>query len=195
MKKQIITISREFGSGGRKIGKRVADRLGISFYDKDIIAKVAEETGFSEKFIEKKGEYSPVKNIFAYAFVGRDSSGTSIDDYLYAAQQKIILEIAQKEPCVIVGRCADYILRDREDCLNVFIHGEQAEKIERVMRLYEKSKEGAIKMMKDMDKKRSINYNYYTDREWGMVKNYAVTLNSSILGYDKCVDAIIELAE
>ena len=106
-----------------------------------------------------------------------------------------IKKIADEGPCVIVGRCADYILRDREDCLNVFIHGEQAEKIERVMRLYEKSKEGAIKMMKDMDKKRSINYNYYTDREWGMVKNYAVTLNSSILGYDKCVDAIIELAE
>lgn len=97
MSKNIITISREFGSGGRYIGKQVAESLGIAFYDKDIIAKVAEESGLDKDFIEKKGEYSPLKNVFSYAFVGRDSTGASLDDYLYSVQRKIILEIAEKE--------------------------------------------------------------------------------------------------
>ena len=132
MEKKIITISREFGSGGRFIGEEIAKKLGYEFYDKTIIGKIAEETGFSEKFIEEKAEYAPTKNIFSYAFVGRNSSGMSIEDYLNSIQRKIILDAVEKGPCVIVGRCDDYILKDREDCVNVFIHVEMKNKLERI---------------------------------------------------------------
>lgn len=193
MSRKIITISREFGSGGRYIGKQLAEKLGISFYDKDIILKTAEETGLSKKYIEQQGEHSPMKNIFAYAFVGRDVTGASMDDYVFNAQRKIILELAEKEDCVIVGRCADVILKDMEGCVNVFIHGERKEKIERIKKLYEKSEEEAVKLMKEMDKKRAINYKYNTDKEWGRAKNYTMCLNSSVLGYEKCVEMIASL--
>lgn len=193
MSRKIITISREFGSGGRYIGKQLAEKLGISFYDKDIILKTAEETGLSKKFIEQQGEHSPLKNMFAYAFVGRDTTGASMDDYVFNAQRKIILELAEKEDCVIVGRCADVILKDVEGCVNVFIHGEKQEKIERIKKLYEKSEEEAVKLMKEMDKKRAINYKYNTDQEWGRAKNYTMCLNSSALGYEKCVEMIANL--
>lgn len=193
MNRKIITISREYGSGGRYIGKQLAEKLGISFYDKDIILKTAEETGLSQKFIEQQGEHSPLKNMFAYAFVGRDTTGASMDDYVFNAQRKIILKLAEKEDCVIVGRCADVILKDMEGCVNVFIHGEKKEKIERIKKLYEKSEEEAVKLIKEMDKKRAINYKYNTDQEWGRAKNYTMCLNSSALGYDKCVEMIANL--
>lgn len=193
MSNRIITVSREFGSGGRFIGKEAAKKLGIRFYDKDIIAKVAEETGLSENFIEKKGEYAPGKSLFSYAFVSRDSAGRSLDDQLYAAQQKIILDIAQKESCVIVGRCADFILRDHENCVNVFIYGTEDTKKKRIMELYDKSEREAAKLLHEVDKKRSINYQYYTDQIWGKTQNYTLTLNSSKLGYEKCIDIICNL--
>ena len=195
MSRKIITISREFGSGGRYIGKQLAEMLGISFYDKDIILKTAEETGLSKKFIEQQGEHSPLKNMFAYAFVGRDTTGASMDDYVFNAQRKIILELAEREDCVIVGRCADVILKDMEGCVNVFIHGEKQEKTERIKKLYGKSEEEAVKLMKEMDKKRAINYKYNTDQEWGRAKNYTMCLNSSALGYEKCVEMIASLYE
>ena len=195
MSKNIITVSREFGSGGRAIGEAVAKRLNYQYYDKDIIAKVAKETGFSEEYVAKSGEYANSKNIFAYAFTGRDLNGMSIDDYVFNAQRKIILDIAEKGNCVIVGRCADYILRERDDVLNVFIIGEPEKKIERIKSMYTVSESEAKKLIKDTDKKRSINYNYYTDQIWGRNHNYAITLNSSILGMDKCIDIIEELAK
>lgn len=193
MNRKIITISREFGSGGRYIGKKLADELGISFYDKDIILKTAEETGLSEHFIEKQGEYSPIKNMFAYAFVGRDATGASMNDYVFNAQKKIILELAEKEDCVIVGRCADVILKDMEGCRNIFIYGEKEEKIKRISKLYEKTLEESAKLIKEMDKKRAINYKYNTDQEWGKTHNYTMCLNSSILGYERCVELISKL--
>lgn len=115
MKKRIITISREFGSGGRYIGEEISKKLGIEFYDKEIIAKVAEKTGFAKEFIEQKGEYAPLKNIFAYGLVGRDANGKSVDDMLYSVQREIIIEASDKSPCVIVGRNADYLLKDRDE--------------------------------------------------------------------------------
>lgn len=193
MKKRIITISREFGSGGRYIGAQLAKRLGIEFYDKEIIARVAEETGLSRDFVAQKGEYSPWKNSFAYAFVGRDNQGLSVEDKLYAAQAKIILDFIKKGPCVIVGRSADYILRDREDCLHVFIHGNPEQKTRRIMELYDKTETEAAKLMKDTDKKRSINYNYYTDRKWGALQNYHITLNSSEVGIETCVELLANM--
>ena len=193
MDKNIITISREFGSGGRYIGEKLAEKLGYTFYDKSIIAKIAEQTGLSEQFIAKKAEYAPSKNFFAYAFVGRTSGGSSIEDYINDFQRKIILEAADKGKCVIVGRCADYILKDREDCINLFIHSSAEKKLDRIMNLYKLSEKDALKQMKDMDKKRSINYRYYTDQEWGIAQNYTLSLDSGKLGYDKIIVIIYNL--
>ena len=124
MKKRIITISREFGSGGRFIGEEVAKKLGIAYYDKNIINEIAEKSGLSPEYIQENAELSPKKGLFAYAFAGRDVTGKSVEDLVYEAQRKVILELAEKEPCVIIGRNADYILKDRDDVLNVFIHGD-----------------------------------------------------------------------
>lgn len=192
---KVITISREFGSGGRTIGKALAKRLGIAFYDKELILKTAEETGFSKKFIEQQGEHSPLKNIFAYAFVGRDITGASMDDYVFQAQRKIILELAQKEDCVIVGRCADFILKEHPNAIHIFCHGEREEKCKRICELYGKTKEESYKLLKEMDKKRAINYKYCTDAEWGRARNYTMALNTSALGYEQCVELIAEVYE
>lgn len=193
MSYKVITISREFGSGGRFIGEETAKKLGIAFYDREIIAKVADDLGLSEKYVADRGEYAPSKNIFSYAFIGRDINGNSIADQIYSYQQKIIKELAAKEPCVIVGRSADYILSERDDVLNVFIQGNKADKIVRIKEIYSKSDDEAARMIKDTDKKRSVNYRYCTDQEWGSRKNYDIVLNSSTLGYDNCIDVISRL--
>lgn len=143
MSKRIITVSREFGSGGRHIAEQVAKRLGYQYYDK----------------------------------------------------RKIILDVADKEPCVIVGRCADEILRERDDCLNVFICGNVAEKTERIVRLYNLTEKEAQKKMREIDKKRSIHYDYYTDQKWGDARNYSISLNSSDVGYDRAIAIICTLAK
>ena len=192
MAKRIITISREFGSGGRFIGEEVAKQLGIKYYDKDIIAQIAEQSGFSPEYITEKAELSPKKGLFAYAFSGRDVTGKSIEDMVYEAQRKVILEIAEKESCVIIGRNADFILKDKDDVLNVFIHGDMPEKVARICKLYNVTEEEAERMMADIDKRRMTNYRFYTDQKWGMAKNYILSLNSSELGYDLCEKIIMD---
>lgn len=192
MKKKIIAISRQFGSGGRFIGEEVAKKLGIAYYDKDIIERIASESGLSSQYIEKNAELSPSKGILSYAFAARDITGKSIGDMVYEAQRKVILELTQKEDCVIVGRNSDFILRDRDDVLSVFIHGDLEEKTKRICDIYNVRKEEAIKMMDDIDKRRRTNYNFYTDRKWGMANIYSLCLNSSQLGYERCEDIIIK---
>lgn len=192
MAKRIITISREFGSGGRFIGEEIAKKLGIAYYDKNIISKIAEKSGLSPEYIQEKAELSTRKGLFAYAFTGRDITGKSVEDIVYEAQRKIILEIAEKEECVIIGRNADFILKDREDVLNVFIHGNIEKKTERICRLYDVDAAEAVKMMTDVDKRRMTNYNFYTEQKWGKADNYTLTLNSSKLGYDLCEKIIME---
>lgn len=193
MNVKIITVSREFGSGGRYLGEEIAKRLGWTYYDKEIILKTAEKTGLSEKFIEKSGEYAPAKNIFAYAFTGRNRAGSSLEDYMYSVQREIILDLAEQGNCVIVGRCADYILKDRADCMNVFICGNTKEKCERIRNLYQVTEEEAKRLLKETDKKRSLHYGYYTEREWGRAANYTICLNSSDIGYEGCMDILCGL--
>lgn len=195
MQRRIITISREFGSGGRFIGEEVAKKLGIAYYDKNIISQIAEESGLSPEYIQESAELSPKKGLFAYAFAGRDITGKSIEDIVYEAQRKVILELAEKESCVMVGRNADFILQDRDDVLNVFIHGNMPEKTKRISRLYNVSEQEAVKMMADVDKRRMINYNFYTEQRWGKASNYTLCLNSSQLGYDRCEAIIMECAK
>ena len=192
MTKKIITISREFGSGGRFIGEEVAQKLGIAYYDKDIIGQIAEQSGLSPKYIQENAELSPKKGMFAYAFTGRDITGKSIEDIVYEAQRKVIMEIAEKESCVIIGRNADFILKDKDNVLNIFIHGDMPEKVARICKLYNVTEEEAEKMMADIDKRRMTNYRFYTDQKWGMAKNYTLSLNSSELGYDLCEKIIMD---
>ena len=191
MAKRIITISREFGSGGRFIGEEVAKQLGIAYYSENIIDQIAQQSGLSPEYIEENAELSPKRGFFAYAFSGRDITGKSVDDMLYEAQREVILEIAEKEPCVLIGRNADFILKDRDDVLNVFIYGDMPEKIKRICKLYNVTEDGAVKLIKDTDKRRRINYNFYTEQKWGMASNYTLSLNSSQLGYARCEKMIM----
>lgn len=192
MAKRIITISREFGSGGRFIGEEVAKKLGMAYYDKEVINQIAEQSGLAPEFVQNSAELSPRKGIFAYAFSGRDITGKSVEDMVYEAQQKVILEIAEKEDCVIIGRNADFILRNRIDVFNVFVHGNMPEKIKRICKLYDVTESEAAKMITDTDKRRMANYNFYTEQKWGMACNYTLSLNSSQLGYEKCMQIIID---
>ena len=195
MKKRIITISREFGSGGRTIGKMLAERLGIPCYDKELIEKLSQATGFDPKYIEEQGEYAPSKNLFSYAFVGRNINGMSVSDYLWNEQRKKILELAEQESCVIVGRCADYILREREDVLNVFVHAPVADRAKRIVEVYGETAVAPEIRLREKDKKRAINYKYYTEQEWGRSQNYHLTIDSSAFGIEGCVDMIFDLVK
>ena len=192
MSNKVITISREFGSGGKYIGILVAKKLGIPCYDRDIIEKIAEESGFVDDFIKRVSEYAPSKSIFAYSFVGRSASGESIEDKIFAIQEKVIRELADKGPCVIVGRSADYILR-KYDTLDVFVYAPLEDKIARTMRFKNLSEKEAKKLVKDTDKRRSINYKYYTGKNWGERENYTVMLNSTALGIEKTAEFIAEI--
>lgn len=191
MDKKIITISREFGSGGRFIGEEVAKKLGFACYDKNIIGQIAEKSGLAPEYIRESAELSPKKGLFAYAFAGHDITGKSVEDLVYETQRKVILELAEKESCVIIGRNADFILKDRNDVLNVFIYGDLPEKVERICRLYHVSEQEAVRMMTDIDKRRMTNYNFYTEQKWGKASNYTVCLNSSRIGYERCEEIIV----
>ena len=122
-------------------------------------------------------------------------NGISLNDYVWNAQRKIILDLAEKGPCVIVGRCADFILRDRDDCFNVFIHADEKFKAERIVKEYGETDKSPEKRLREKDKKRKINYKYYTDQDWGVCDNYDISLNTGTLGIDKCVDIIEELVK
>lgn len=189
MSNKIITISREFGSGGKYIGILVAKKLGIPFYDKDIIEKIAEESGLVNDFIKRVSEYAPSKSIFAYSFLGRNANGESLEDKVFVLQKKVIRELADKGPCVIVGRSADYILKDY-DTMDVFIYADMKEKVERTMNFKSLSKREAEKLIKETDKRRSINYKYYTGKTWGEYTNYTLMLNSTQLGVEKTAEFI-----
>lgn len=190
---KIITISREYGSGGKYIGELVASKLGIPFYDKEIIQKIADETGFAPEYIANSAEYAPSKSFFAYALSSRNQIGESVEDQINRVQRGIILDIAEKGDCVIVGRSADHVLKGKHDTIDVFIHGDTPAKKERVCKYRGVKPAEAEKLMRDIDKKRSINYKYYTGETWGEAKNYTITLNSTRIGVENCADIIAGL--
>ena len=197
MEKKIITISREFGSGGRTIGRLVAEKLSIPFYDKELVEHIALESGFAPNYIEEHGEHSPGKSIFSYAFANQSvpgiMNGLSAADFLWNVQCNVILQLADKGPCVIVGRNADYILKDREDCLHAFIHADTAFRADRIVRLYGESEKSPETRLAEKDKRRRVNYNHYTGRTWGVAQNYDICLDSSVLGVEKCADIILSI--
>ena len=198
MNTRIITISREFGSGGRTVGKIVAERLGIACYDKELVAKVAKESGLAEQFIRENGEYAESANAFLFNWAlgtGLDGGVLPISDQLYIIQHNIIRNLAEKESCVIVGRCADYILRERTDCLNTFIHASMEFRIRQITQHYGETPAKPEKFLRDRDKKRQNYYRHYTGRQWGVVQNYQLALESSALGIEACADLIVKAAE
>ena len=188
MKNRVITISREFGSGGRTIGRRTAEKLGIPCYDAELIQKIAEESGFTADYIKEEGEYAH-RGFLASAFDNR-TFGPTNQDKLWIIQRSIIIDLAEKGPCVIVGRCADYILKDKADCLTVFIHADMEYRAERIVKEYGERDESPEQRLKDKDKRRAAYHRFYTDMKWGQAQNYHLCLDSGKLGIEKCVEII-----
>ena len=185
----VITISREYGSGGRYVGKLIADKLGIKLYDNEFITKVAEETGLSKEYIEnheqKRDALAGLNN--GYYF------GLNNSDELFIKESELIKEIADKESCVIVGRCADFILQDRKNVIKVFIYSNMEDKIRRATNIYGFNKQNAEKEIKRIDKLRANHYKYYTEKEWNNHANYDICINSDALGVEKTAELIYDI--
>ena len=194
-----ICIGRQLGSGGRTIAKQLAERLNCKFYDSEILNLAAKESGFSEKFFKQNDEnkgflrtlfHMHVPHISDVSFYKNDFSQES----LFQFQSDAIRKAAKEDKCVFVGRCADYILKDREDALHVFVHADEAFKAERIVRLYGESEKKPEERLREKDTKRAVNYKHFTDRNWGDCRNYDLSLNSGKLGIERCVELIVQLA-
>ena len=201
MTKRVITISRAFGSGGRTIGKEVAKRLGIPYYDKELVDKVAEESGFHADFIEEAGEYAPVTNSFLFNIAVSPNpmammNHMSMADQLFVCQTNVIRKLADEGPCVIIGRCADYILQDDPDLISLFITAPFKARVERIKRLHpeypKENYETHAELVRKTDRIRSTYYNYHTDREWGNVRNYHLVVDATKLGVDGTVEMLAD---
>lgn len=197
MKKKIITISRQFGSGGRGIGKLLADRLDIPFYDKELIELASKECGIDERIFKSEGEetgrFYQVLGAIGYA-LGSPAGGIyeySINDQLYLVQANIIEQLANEGPCVIVGRCADYVLADREDVLNIYLCADMDERLRRVIDEYH-VEDADEAMLCKVDKRRSNYYQYYTDRVWGKAENYDLCINTGKFDTDAIIGMIVD---
>lgn len=188
---RVITISREFGSGGRTIGHKVAEKLGIPCYDAEIIEKIAEESGYSGDYIRSEGEGASdrwLSNLFS-----NRAMGPTNQDTIWVIQSRIIRELAEKGPCVIVGRCADYVLRGQADLLNVFIHADPQKRAERIVREYGERDASPLERIREKDRRRAAYHRFYTDLKWGHAQNYHLCLDSGVLGIDKCAELIASL--
>lgn len=197
---KVITISREFGSGGRMIGEQVAKKLNVACYDKELILQVAKESGYSLDYIEES-EHTTNSLLYNVAMTGGygisiyNKDNMSPADQVYVMQSKLILEIANRESCVIVGRCADYILREKPDCLHVLIHSDMEHKIKRAVHSYGILQKDAEKEINKKNKARASHYKYYTGMSFGMAQNYHMSLNSGLLGIADCVEIISNVAK
>jgi cytidylate kinase len=194
----VFTIGRQFGSGGRQVGKNLAEKLGIPFYDKELVAISARDSGLSEALFTNADEkatssifYSLVMGNYPMASGALGVTEMPLNDQLFLIQSKTIKRLAEEGPCVIVGRCADYILREKENVLNIFIHADLASRVERAINVYEVPEKKAEDVCLKTDKQRANFYNYYSDRKWGMCRTYDLSLDSKKLGIDGCVQQII----
>lgn len=190
-KKIIITISREYGSGGRYVGRLIADKLGIKLYDKDFITKVAEETGLSEEYIEEKEQSRNILDSLNNGYY----AGLNNADELFLKESELIKKVADEESCVIIGRCADFILKDRKNVIKVFVYSTMEDKIKRATEIYGFDKSKAEKEIIRIDKLRANHYKYYTDKDWNDHSNYDICINSDILGVEKSADIICNIVK
>lgn len=187
----VITLSREYGSGGRYIGKLIAQKLGIKLYDKEFIIKVAEETGLSEQYIKENEQKRNILDVLNNGYY----SDLNNSDELFVKESELIKDVASKEPCVIVGRCADQILNDNKNVLKVFIYSDMKDKIDRAVKYYGMNKNKAEKEISRIDKLRGNHYKYYTGKEWKNFSNYDICINSDKVGVEKAADIIIDMAK
>ncbi len=185
--KYVITVGREYGSGGRFIAKLVAERLGIAFYDNELITEACKESGLSPAILETYDE----KTDGFFSVAGMYSYDMSLSQKVFLAQFDAIKRIAENESCVIVGRCADYVLKDNENLVSIFVCAPMDEKVKRVTDYYGVKPEKAVSTISKKDKKRRSYYNYYTDLDWGKAANYDMCINSK-LGIEQCVNLIVQ---
>lgn len=198
----IITIGRQFGSGGREVAKKVAEMLGIGFYDKELIALAAKESGLSEELFEGIEDMS--SNSLLYSLVMGIQSGNGSyyrygdvfnSDGLFRVQSQVIRKLAEQGPCVIVGRCADYILREQPNLMNVFVHADSDFRIKRICQLHGMDEKEAASTIKKTDKRRGSFYNFYTSQTWGNVNNYHLSANTAKVGIDGAAQLIVDAAK
>jgi cytidylate kinase len=197
MDKVIITIARQYGSGGKTVGQMLAKDMGINCYSREILRMASDESGIREEMFNKADEklrttplFGASKKVYRGQLISPESDGFVSDDNLFNYQAKIIKELAEREPCVIVGRCADFVLKDREDVVSVFVHAPMDYCIARGMERNDMDEKEMEKFIQKTDKYRGDDYHYYTGHVWNDARNYDLCLNSSKLGFDKCVEAI-----
>ena len=203
MANKIYTIGREFGSGGREVGEKLAAKLGIKLYDKELLQQAAKDSGFCEEIFENHDEKPTNSFLYSLVMDTYSVSGYSAAPFLdmplnhkvFLAQFETIKKIAEKESCVIVGRCADYALSDNPDCINIFIHADLDVRIKNVSRNLNITENKARDIINKTDKQRASYYNYYTSKKWGDSKSYNLSLDAAKLGTDNCVEMILKFRE
>lgn len=183
----VITIARQYGSGGRIIGQKLAEMLNIPFYDKEIISMAAEQSGFTEDFLHKHDQHKHWLNFLSNVFI--NNKNLPLTDQIYLAQCQVIQDMAEKSSCVIVGRCADHVLADHPRCIKTFIHAPQEQKIQRILHSYNEKVENPVAYAAKIDKERAAHYNYFTLGKWGQISNYNLTVDSSV-GIDAAAEVI-----
>lgn len=198
----VITIGRQFGSAGREIGEKVAEYFDIKYYDKELLTRAAQESGFCEEMIQNHDEkptnsflYNLVMDTYSFGYNNSSFVDMPISHKVFLAQFDTIKKVAEEGPCVIVGRCADYALADRNNVVNLFIYGSEAAKIKHVMKKFDLSEAKARDMMIKKDKQRQSYYNYYSSKKWGRADSYDLCINSSVLGEDGTVRLIVQYIE
>ena len=203
MSNKIYTIGREFGSGGKAIGEKLAERLGIKLYDKELLQQAAKDSGFCEEIFENHDEKPTNSFLYSLVMDTYSVSGYSAAPFLdmplnhkvFLAQFETIKKIAETESCVIVGRCADYALADNPDCINIFIHADMDIRVRNVCKSLNITENKARDIINKTDKQRASYYNYYTSKKWGDSKSYNLSLDAGKLGIDNCVEMILKYRE
>ncbi len=203
MSNKIYTIGREFGSGGKAVGEKLAERLGIKLYDKELLQQAAKDSGFCEEIFENHDEKPTNSFLYSLVMDTYSVSGYSAAPFLdmplnhkvFLAQFETIKKIAETESCVIVGRCADYALADNPDCINIFIHADMDIRVRNVCKSLNITENKARDIINKTDKQRASYYNYYTSKKWGDSKSYNLSLDAGKLGIDNCVEMILKYRE
>ncbi|MBP5555985.1 MAG: cytidylate kinase-like family protein [Lachnospiraceae bacterium] len=200
--KTVITIGRQFGSGGREIGEKLSKAYGINYYDRELLTRAAKESGFCEEILQNHDErptnsflYNLVIDTYSFGYNSSSFVDMPISQKVFLAQFDTIKKVAEEGPCVIVGRCADYALEGRDNVINLFIYADEDFKIKRVMDIYDLDESKARDMINKKDKQRQSYYNYYTNRKWGKADTYDLCINSAVLGIDGSVKLIKQFVE
>lgn len=194
----IITVSRQYGSGGRYVAKMLAEKFGIPFYDKELISLAAKESGFAESLFEnaeKNTTYSLLYSLSMFGVASGGAYGLPLSDKVFLIQSDIIKQVAEKGPCVIVGRCADYVLREKQNVVNLFLYSDMDSCIKRATTYYNLDPNKADDAIQKTNKKRAAYYNYYTGERWGETKNYHLSINTDSIGIENCVDVAARYIE